>query len=141
VDPFNQKFSNHVAHTITNTNIIPSHEDDITVWKPSPNGICIAKQSFQFLNAENQVQLLNQGARSIISEALRIMRRVWKLRIYPPNLKTFFWRLIRQALATSMRAGKYSHNISKFCSTCNTLENDSHLFFECNLPKGCLVHL
>jgi hypothetical protein len=50
--------------------------------------------------------------------------------------KTFFWRLIRKVLATCMRAGKYSNNISKFCPTSNSLENDTHLFFSSVIYLG-----
>jgi hypothetical protein len=121
--------SNHAAHIITNTDVIPSYVDDIVIRKPSPNGICTAKQSFQFINAENQIQLPNQGSRSMLPEAMQLMRRVWKLKNYPQTKKTFFWRLIIKVWVTCTRVGKYSNNISKFCFTCNSLENDAHLFF------------
>lgn len=54
----------------------------------------------------------------------------------PPNIKTFTWRLIRRALATGERAGKHSNKISKNCTTCGLLENDSHLFFHCTFPRA-----
>jgi hypothetical protein len=50
-----------------------------------------------------------------------------------PLMKTFTWRLIRNAIATTERAGRYSQ-IPRHCSTCGQLETDSHLFLYCQLP-------
>jgi hypothetical protein len=55
-----------------------------------------------------------------------IVKRIWKLKMCPPVLKTFTWRLIGRALASRKRVGTYSSNISQVCSD---------LFFFCNLPK------
>lgn len=47
-----------------------------------------------------------------------------------PNLKTFVWRLLWQALTTGERVRKYSTCIDKNCKLCNILKTDSHLFFQ-----------
>jgi hypothetical protein len=49
-------------------------------------------------------------------------------------MKTFSWRLIRRALATAERAGRFSSNIDQTCNYCGSIENDNHLFFFCCLP-------
>jgi hypothetical protein len=52
-----------------------------------------------------------------------------------PLLKTFAWRVIRRALATGERPGRYSSHIDQHCSYCRNIKNDIHLFFHCDLPK------
>jgi hypothetical protein len=106
------------------------------VWKPTTNGICTAKNAFSFLNAESQVQLPVQGSRSVSPQAMQLMKQVWKNKTCSPLIKTFIWRLIRRAIATDKRAGTYSTNISQVCSNCNSIENDVHIFFLCNLPRA-----
>ena len=61
---------------------------------------------------------------------------MWKLRELPPLIKTFTWRLIRRALATGDRAGRYTPRIDKHCSTCGLVENDAHLFFHCDFARA-----
>ena len=65
-----------------------------------------------------------------------ILTRTWKHKQLPPCIKTLCWRLIRRTLATRERAGKYSNKISKLCSTCNIVENDSHLFIHCTFARA-----
>jgi hypothetical protein len=55
IDLINQIFSPHAAHIISNIDVIPSHEKDILIWKPAPNGLYSAKNAFSFLNAASQV--------------------------------------------------------------------------------------
>jgi len=43
--------------------------------------------------------------------------------------------LIRRALATGVRAGNFSTKIDRHCTTCNLVENDSHLFFHCTFAR------
>jgi hypothetical protein len=136
IDLINQFFSPHAAHIISNIDVIPSHEKDILIWVPAPNGLCSAKNAFSFLNTASQVQLPAQGARCVSPETMLIMKRIWKLKMCPPVLKTFAWRLIRRALASGKRAGTYSNNISQACSDCNSVEIDAHLFFFYNLPNA-----
>jgi hypothetical protein len=52
----------------------------------------------------------------------------------PPLLKTFAWRLFRQALPTAERVSCFASHIDRHCNSCGLIENDSHLFFLCNLP-------
>ena len=81
--------------------------------------------NFLYLNKQLQVQINNQGSRTITQEALQILNRVWRHKTLSPCIKAFTWRLMRRALATGARAGTYTAKISKECATCNLFENDS----------------
>jgi hypothetical protein len=83
-----------------------------------------------------QVSRPTQGARGITDEAMNILRRMWKHKMLPPNIKAFGWRLVRKAIATGARAGNLSSKISKQCDRCNTMENDAHLFFHCSFATA-----
>jgi hypothetical protein len=52
---------------------------------------------------------------SISQDANSILQKVWKVKIIPPFLKTFAWRLIRRALATAELAGRCSSHIDQHC--------------------------
>lgn len=104
-------------------------------WRPSSKGSYSTKEAIRFLNKDLQVQLPINGARSITSEAMEILRRVWKHKLIPPNIKTFAWRLIRRAIATGARAESLSSKINKNCGTCSMIENNSQLFFHCPFAR------
>jgi len=59
-----------------------------------------------------QVQLPTQGSRSVTTQSMEILRRVWAHKQLSPNMKEFTWRLIRRAIATGVRAGSLSTKIS-----------------------------
>ena len=99
-------------------------------------GDCTTKNIYRHLRAQMQVQLPQQGSRSILPQANHILRRMWKLKEIPPLIKTFTWRLIRRALATRQRAGRYSPNIDKLCTACGSLQTDAHLFFHCDFARA-----
>lgn len=135
-DFINQVFDSDAAASIQNTLAVPSDCNDAVKWWPSSKGSCSTKEAFRFLNKDLQVQLPINGARSITSEAMEILQRVWKHKLIPPNIKTFAWRLIRRAIATGARAGSLSSKINKNCDTCRMIENDSHLFFHCPFARA-----
>lgn len=96
----------------------------------SRKGIYTTKEAFNFLKSELQVQLPNQGARSVSQQAMQILTKVWKHKRLPPCIKVFGWRLIRRGIAAK---------ISKLCMTCNMPENDAHLFFRCTFARAVWV--
>jgi hypothetical protein len=95
--------------------------------------MCSTKEIYKVLSSANRVQLPQQGSRSINAHASQILKRAWKIKNLSPLMKTFTWRLIRNAITTTERAGRYSQ-IPRHCSTCDQLETDSHLFLHCQLP-------
>jgi ribonuclease HI len=58
----------------------------------------------------------------------------------PPLLKTFAWRLFRNAIPTADRVSRFATHIDKHCTTCGVIENDSHLFFLCHLSHRVWDH-
>jgi hypothetical protein len=65
VDLINQIFTVQAAHIITHTNVVPSREKDIVIWKHVPNGLCAANNVFSYLNAANQVTFSSYGTRGV----------------------------------------------------------------------------
>jgi hypothetical protein len=127
-------FTDQAVHTIEATPFVNSDTDDILRWEPAKNGLCTTKSVYQFLTNQQVHQLPSIGARSISAEANSILQKVWKSKSIPPLLQTFAWRLIRRALATAERAGRYSIHITQNCSYCGAIETDQHLFFKSQLP-------
>ena len=99
-------------------------------------GDCTTKNIYRHLSTQMQVHLPQQGSRSIIPQANKILQRMWKLKDLPPLVKTFTWRLIRRALATGDRVARYSPHIDNHCSNCGLVENDAHLFFHCDFAQA-----
>lgn len=87
-------------------------------------------------SAQNIIQLPQQGSRSILPQANRILGRAWKIKQLPPLIKTFRWRLIRRALSTAERAARFSSHTNDHCATCAAIEDDAHLFFHCQPPQA-----
>jgi hypothetical protein len=58
----------------------------------------------------------------------------------PPLLKTFAWRLFRNAIPTADRVSRFATHIDKHCTTCGVIENDSQLFFLCQLSHQVWDH-
>lgn len=136
IDVISEIFDNQATLTIAQTPTVPSDRSDTVRWRPAKNGVCTTKEAFKLLNTELQVQLPQQGTRSISQQAMSILNRTWKHRHIPPCIKTFRWRLIRRALATGERAGSLLTKISKQCATCNMSENDAHIFFHCTYARA-----
>ncbi|XP_039780859.1 uncharacterized protein LOC120648186, partial [Panicum virgatum] len=129
---FNEQFTQ-----VTNSlQVVPSNQNDVITWTPATKGTCTAKEAFNLLNSQLQMQLPQDGARAVTPRAMHILRKTWRIKRLPPYLKTFCWRLIRRALATGIRAGRHSTKISKDCCTCNSLEDDAHLFFHCTFARA-----
>ncbi|KAK3139475.1 hypothetical protein QOZ80_5AG0383870 [Eleusine coracana subsp. coracana] len=111
-------------------------QPDILCWQPATSGQCTSKEAYRLLATQHQQPIPQKGSRAFPPQVLNLLQVVWKHKTLQPKYKTFSWRLLRQALATGERAGKYSSHISKYCSTCGLLETDAHLFFECTFARA-----
>ncbi|XP_044444408.1 uncharacterized protein [Triticum aestivum] len=65
-----------------------------------------------------------------------LLNEVWKQKMMIPRVKTFAWRLLRKALPTGLRAGRFSVHISQLCSRCGKPEDEMHLFFLCDFARA-----
>lgn len=129
-------FYNQVVQQITSLPVVPTDDNDTLRWIPSRDGKCTTKAVYRHLIRQETIQLPAQGPRSITNHANYILQRAWKSKDLPPLIKTFTWRLIRRALSTGARAGRYSVHIDEHCSTCQATEDNAHLFFHCQLPRA-----
>jgi len=85
---------------------------------------------------QNPAPINNQGSRTLPQPILHILNIIWRNSLLQPRLKTFIWRLLRQALATGQRAGRFSQHIDEKCACCGNLETDNHLFFLCHFARA-----
>lgn len=129
-------FSDQATQIIAATQPIHSDQEYILRWTPAKNGLCTTKAIYNHLSTQQIIPLPSTGSRSIAHDANQILQQAWKSKSLPPLLKTFVWRLIRRALATAERAGRYSTHINQQCAYCGLIENDFHLFFHCDLPRA-----
>lgn len=77
-----------------------------------------------------------QQPRSISTDAKLILKQIWKAKDIAPRIQTFAWRLIRRALPTGKRMGKYSKHISKLCARCGVEEDELHILFNCTFARA-----
>jgi hypothetical protein len=128
-------FDHHMATIIVNTPIIPSDEPDILCWDLSPLGNCSTKSAY-FLCLQ---KLQDQGEptpHQVSTRTKNMLMRVWKCKTMAPRVQTFAWRILRRAIPSGSRAGRYSTHISKFCCRCQAEEDDIHLLFLCPFARA-----
>jgi hypothetical protein len=121
-------FSPDAVQVIIATPVVSSQNEDILIWTPTTNGKCTSKVFYSHLQSFHNHVLPTHGSRSISPAANLILQKVWKGKTIPPFLKTFAWRLIRMALATAKRAGRFSSHIDQHRASCGAIENDAPLF-------------
>jgi hypothetical protein len=74
--------------------------------------------------------------REVDAATTQLLKKIWQNKQLAPRIQSFGRRLLRKAVPTGMRAGKYSKNISKLCCMCGMEETDYHLFFSCNFARA-----
>ena len=124
--------------------IIQEDGSDILCWDLTPNGICTSKSTYKLCLQE--IHANPRFAPSQVSlQVKNLLNEVWKQKMMIPKVKTFAWRLLRKALPTGLRAGRFSVHISQLCSKCGKPEDEMHLFFLCDFARAAwflnpLVH-
>lgn len=123
-----------MAAIIKQTPIIQSMGNDLLCWKLTPSGKFNPKSAYklclQVLQQEGE-----QQPRQISTSSKNLLEQVWKAKDLVPRVQTFAWRLIRKALPTGKRAGKYTIHISKLCPRCGIEEDELHILFLCHYAK------
>jgi hypothetical protein len=74
--------------------------------------------------------------RAVSHNTIQLLKQVWKSKKIIPRVQVFGWRILRRAIPTGARAGKYSKHISKLCCRCGMEETDCHLFFTYNFARA-----
>ena len=128
-------FAPPTAHIIRNTPIISSDENDILVWKPSPNGKCSSKSAYRVCLQALQGKGIPAPA-PVDTLTLQALNQVWKNKLIIPRVKTFAWHLLRRALPSGATASRFSKHIDAICARCGLPENDMHLFFNCPYARA-----
>lgn len=128
-------FQEPTATAIITTQIIHDDGPDILCWDLSPNGKCTSKSTYKLCLQDIQAQPRSQP-RHVPLLVKNILMQVWKQKNMAPRIQTFAWRLLRKALPTGLRAGKFSAHIDSECCRCNQIEDDLHLFFNCPFAKA-----
>jgi hypothetical protein len=128
-------FQEPLATSIKQTPILHTEDNDLLVWKLTPTGICNTKSAYKaclqrmYDNGEPQPTQVNLNT-------VHLLKRIWKNKNMLPRIQTFGWRLLRKAIPTGARVGRYSKHISKLCCRCSMEETDVHLFFLCPFARA-----
>ena len=97
-------------------------------WGLTPNGICSSKSAYKLCLQD--IHANPRNAPSHVSlQVKNLLKMIWKQKLMIPRVQTFAWRLLRKALPTGLRAGRFSIHISELCCRCGQQENEIHLFF------------
>ena len=113
-------FGPQSVQEVTKIQIINHHHDDYLCWDTSITCTCTAKEAYLMLANQNPAPINNQGSRALPQPILHILNIIWRNNLLQPRLKTFTWRLLRQALATGQRAGRFSQHIDEKCHVVET---------------------
>jgi hypothetical protein len=128
-------FQEPVASAIKQTPIIDSVEKDLLCWKLTPAGQCNSKSAYKACLQDLQ-QKGEPRPRQVSQNTTQLLKLIWNNKRMTPRVKTFGWRILRKAVPTGARAGKFSKHISKLCCRCGAEENDVHLFFLCPFVRA-----
>lgn len=115
--------------------IIQSGGTGILCWKLHNSGKCTSKSAYRACLQDMQ-EHGEPTPRQVPTCVKQILKQTWRAKEMVPRVQTFAWRLLRRAIPTGMRAGRFSSHITKHCARCDQEENDIHLFFTCPFAKA-----
>uniref|UniRef100_A0A0E0EMY4 Reverse transcriptase zinc-binding domain-containing protein n=1 Tax=Oryza meridionalis TaxID=40149 RepID=A0A0E0EMY4_9ORYZ len=82
-----------------------------------------------------QKQEMNHVQSAIPTLHLNLLKKTWSDKLIPPKVKTFMWRLIRNALPTANNLHFRIPDILDSCHRCNSAKTSVHLFFHCSFAR------
>lgn len=80
----------------------------------------------------------NSQPRQVPILVRELLKQVWKQKLMAPRVQTFAWRLLRKALLTGMRVGRFSVHITSECCRCSQQEDGLYLFYHCAFARAAL---
>ena len=110
-------FQQPLASHIVNTQILDDDGPDLLCWDLTPNGICSSKSAYKLCLQELH-SFPRNAPLEIPLELKDFLKFIWKQKNLLPRVQTFAWRLLRRALPTGMRAGRFSIHIAQTCCRC-----------------------
>ena len=131
----NTLFTPETAAAILQTPIVDSPVQDLLVWKLIPAGEFSTKSAYKHCYKNLELPI-NQRLKPVPQQVIALLNQVWAEKLMLPRVQTFAWRLLRRALATGKRAGKYSKHIKSECCRCGAEEDEMHMLFLCQFSKA-----
>jgi hypothetical protein len=128
-------FQGQMAGIIKNTPIINTQDEDCLCWKLTPTGKCNSRSTYRVC-LDNLFEQGEPRPRQVSANTKLLLQSIWTNKNIIPRIKTFGWRIIRKAISSGARAGKYSKHISKYCCRCDVEETDQHLLFLCPFARA-----
>jgi hypothetical protein len=128
-------FSPETTNAILQTPIVNSNGVDTLIWKLTPSGQFSSKSAYKHCFSNLQLPP-RQRPKTVPPQVITLLKQVWRDKHMAPRVQTFAWRLLRKALPTGKRAGRYSKHINEYCSRCGSLEDEMHMLFLCPFSKA-----
>ncbi|GJY06948.1 ribonuclease H-like superfamily protein [Tanacetum coccineum] len=127
--------SNEEANFIAEIPISRTHTNDRIIWHYDAKGNYTVKSGYrQALKWSNFS--VNEVASSSSFHNPEFWKKVWNIKVMP-KIKTFWWRVCSNALATRENLYKRNCSSSPLCQICNSqVETIEHMFFECPWTKS-----
>ena len=106
--------------------------------KHTQSEMCTAKSAYNTL-AISYAQL--HPPPTIPTQTIDILKQDWKDKSMQPRIKTFAWRILREAIPTGNRIQSIVSKADGKCAACGQQETDLHHFFHCHLPRATWFRL
>uniref|UniRef100_A0A8R7UVC7 Reverse transcriptase zinc-binding domain-containing protein n=1 Tax=Triticum urartu TaxID=4572 RepID=A0A8R7UVC7_TRIUA len=134
-DLINSLFQQPLASVIVQTDIIHQDCPDILCWDLTPNGTCSSKSTYKLCLQDIHVNPRNTPSQ-VSLQMKNLLKLIWKQKLMIPRVQTFAWRLLRKALPTGLKVGRFSVHISQYCCRCGQQEDEVHMFFFCDFARA-----
>ncbi|CAL1373520.1 unnamed protein product [Linum trigynum] len=148
LDIIRQSCSEEEVAAIRRIPIGPQYSDDTWVWHHEKSGIFSVKTAYHSFRVA-EMNRLGTGNPNHPSCSTKAWKWLWSLSL-PPKIRSFIWRLSRNAVATKRNLWFRRCNPSPVCSICEVEVDDiRHCLFQCphaarvwhsNFPSLILPH-
>lgn len=129
-DIIEEIFDDQATQSILKVKCANDQRVDKLCWKHTSSGECTSKSAYNYLFKEN-----NSDHSIIPTLHLNLLKKMWSDRLIPPKVKTFMWRLLRNALPTANNLHFRISVIPDSSHKCNLPETAVHMFFHCSFAR------